>query len=130
MIRFKSGQMRKEFYSMSLEREVRMLVMAMVGYVAGRFGRDVEVTGVFPEEGIGRITRTHVEGRAVDVGVRHWPEGAAVEVADWMNENFKTGATFKNGEPMEVAIQHDAGYGDHIHIQKAVMPITIMERNE
>lgn len=67
-------------------------------------------------------SKTHQEGRALDLSVRGWPESAIKELADYINLKYAAiGAISKNTGQANTCYYHNNGNGWHFHIQ--VRPI-------
>lgn len=66
----------------------------------------------------GRRTRTHKEGRAIDVSLRGWPEEFIEDIELTFNKLFKNEAAISASDlkPRAIVV-HDAGTGNHIHAQ-------------
>lgn len=64
-----------------------------------------------------RKTRTHEEGRAVDISIKGWKE----KKIDKLKKEFKNlnylGAISRSDNKRRLIIDHDVGLGRHIHIQ-------------
>ena len=114
MVKFKKPQYRCEFFSEKVRRDLKIAVVMIAVWLKSRYGTDLVVTSVLRED-----SETHSQGRAIDVRVRDWPEGAAEEAEEWINKHFYSGIVRSDGDPMPVAIRHDVGRGDHIHLQVA-----------
>lgn len=65
----------------------------------------------------GRISKTHEEGRAIDISVRGWPEKLIQEIKNEMNSIYRDWGTCRPGGIPKVFVYHDAGSGFHIHLQ-------------
>lgn len=63
-------------------------------------------------------TNTHPEGRAIDISVKKWSKKAIEDCIDYMNYHagFLGAISFKTFRPL-VIYHHDAGLGDHFHLQ-------------
>ena len=114
MVKFKKPQYKREYFSDKVRRDLKIAIVMIAIWLKGRFGIDLLITSVLRED-----SETHSQGRAIDVRVRDWPEGAAGEAEEWINEHFVTGVVKRDGGPMKVAVRHDVGRGDHIHLQVA-----------
>jgi hypothetical protein len=117
MIQFKHPKYEREFLSDAVRSDLRALVVAMASWVEGKRGVDIIVTAVLPEPGVERASKSHAEGRAVDIRVTDWPSGFGEDVALWVNSRFSTGVIKPTGDPMQVAVLHDVGFGNHVHLQ-------------
>lgn len=129
MITFKEQRLKAEFLSDAVCHDIRLLVLVFAVYVEARWGKDIVVTSVLPELGIKRKSNTHEQGRAVDIRTRDWTEEMITDSRDWLNSRFATGAFFRDGPPMKVAIYHDSGHGPHFHLQVARRPLQILTTN-
>ena len=116
--------MYNELISNKVRTDIRVVLIAVAGWLES-IGLDAVVTSILDEAGISRKSSTHKTGRAVDIRTRDFPEGVAKKLTDWVNETFSTGAYFEADHAMKVAINHNSGYGDHIHIQVAARPLII-----
>ena len=68
----------------------------------------------------GRISKTHEEGRAVDVSIKGFSEFHLRRLPHFLNTRFgKDWGTNKVGsnDLPRVCVVHDAGSGNHIHLQ-------------
>jgi len=127
MITFKNAKIEREFMANGLRSDVRVIVIALAAHIEALHGIDIVVTSVDEEPGVKRKSRAHAKGRAVDVRTKDWPKDAAASAGDWVNSRFATGAYFKSGRPMRVAVYHDSGYGPHFHLQVAKgRPVQVM----
>jgi len=122
MIKFKHEELYSQIVSNKVRPEIRMLAVATASRLGGL---DVVVTGVLGEKGIKRKSKTHEEGRAIDIRTKDWSDGFAQQVEMWLNATFSTGAEFDDGRAMNVCVYHDSGYGRHLHIQVARRPLII-----
>lgn len=75
------------------------------------------VTSVF-EEIFERSTETHKEGRAVDVSVKGFGPKDIGDCIDYLNKNVgHLGAYSSSDNKQRVAIYHNVGFGNHLHLQ-------------
>ena len=65
-----------------------------------------------------RVSRTHDDGRAVDISTRGFGPSEIERLIKYLNERVGIlGAYSKSDGVQRVAVYHDAGMGHHIHIQ-------------
>ena len=81
-------------------------------------------TSVF-EEITDRATKTHTEGRAVDVSVKGFGPRDITNCIEYLNENVgHLGAYSLSDGKQRVAVYHNVGLGPHIHLQVTRNPHT------
>lgn len=73
-----------------------------------------------PEENaaVGAVSKTHIEGRAIDISIRGWDKDFIKQVETEINFLFSNvGAiSASTGKPRPIVV-HDVGFGAHIHVQ-------------
>lgn len=66
---------------------------------------------------LGRVSKTHLEGRAFDLSLIGWTNKQAKELSDYLFGKYSIlGALGADGKSRLVVI-HDVGHGNHIHVQ-------------
>lgn len=77
----------------------------------------VVITSIM-DEVEGRAHKTHIEGRAIDISTKDWPEENIAEVEYEFNLLFEdiAAVSASDGTPRAVVV-HDAGKGLHFHLQ-------------
>ena len=99
-----------------------LLVLAYFSMFCWKNRLHCVVTSVF-EEVIERASDTHKEGRGVDVSVRGFGPKDISDCIDYLNENVgHLGAYSFSDNQQRVAIYHNIGFGNHIHLQVAKNP--------
>jgi len=123
-LKFKTDREYEEFHSDDVSIQLKIVLIALSGFVDGKYGRglvarDVTVTSVLqlPTDTIKRISSSHREGRAADIRVNNLSEGDQGLWEQWINLRFETGVAHADGRPMLVAVLHGTGSNRHIHIQ-------------
>ena len=124
MILYKENRLYRELISNDVRPDIRTLAVAIMSYLEA-LGVDMVITSVLDEAGVKRKSSTHKDGRAFDIRVKDWPIDLARSLTQWLNKMFSTGVFFESGEPMQVAVLHNSGYGDHIHVQVSKRPLII-----
>lgn len=64
-----------------------------------------------------RKTRTHAEGRAIDISSKNWPNFHIQRILYKINSTYRDYGTGPVNKPKQAIIHHDAGSGFHFHIQ-------------
>lgn len=78
------------------------------------------VTTLKEDARLGRTSKTHREGRAFDLRTRDWPRELIKEFENHFNSKFgKHGALGATTMQPNLLVWHDAGYGEHFHVQLA-----------
>lgn len=63
-------------------------------------------------------SKTHSDGRAVDISVKGWSKFHIKEFINYMEENFSDIAAISASDKKpRPAVYHNVGWGDHIHLQ-------------
>jgi len=97
-----------------------LIVLGHLVIFADKRGLPVDVTSLASNrENVKAVSRTHQEGRAIDVSVKGWQKNDIDECVEQIrNVAGHYGAIgFKSGE-REVIIYHNyMGQGDHFHLQ-------------
>ena len=124
MIQYKDDRLYRDLITNKVRADIRVVLVAVMSYMESK-GLDVMITSVLDEVGVSRKSSTHKDGRAIDIRTRDWPPGLADEVTAWINKRFSTGEKFDPQRIMLVAKNHNAGWGDHIHLQVAKRPLII-----
>jgi len=76
------------------------------------------VTTTEIDEGLGRVSRSHVEMRACDLRVSHWNESFIEKFKTHFTEKYNhLGAVSKSDGVRRLIVHHDNGNGNHFHIQ-------------
>lgn len=83
---------------------------------ADLYGLPVVVTSI-SEKVVGRKSRTHEEFRAIDISAKNWSEVHARRITHRLNSVYKNWGTAPVDRPKRVAVFHDAGSGNHFHLQ-------------
>lgn len=105
-------------------------LMMMLGFVLN-FAAERDITVCItsmirtPEENraVGAVSRTHIEGRALDVSLRPefgWREEDVNELQDELERRFADIAAVVWQDDMLIPrpmVVHDAGSGEHLHLQ-------------
>ena len=81
-------------------------------------GLPVEITSVF-EHVEERQSRTHEEGRAIDISIRGWNEVQIAEVTTLLNTRMVGIAAISSsdGAPRAVVVHEIGALGRHFHLQ-------------
>ena len=99
-----------------------LLVLAHFSFFCWKNNLPCVVTSVF-EEVFGRTSDTHKEGRAVDVSVKGFGPQDIRNCIDYLNKNVgHLGAYSSSDNQQMVAVYHNVGFGNHIHLQVARNP--------
>lgn len=114
MIGFKNDILLAQWNDPRLRADLKSVVEKLDSHMLCKYGVKTVVTGIFPEPCVSRASKTHEEGRAIDVRTISWPEYLPKAATDWINTKFSTGI-----EDMYVGVYHNSGFGWHLHIQCA-----------
>ena len=76
------------------------------------------VTTLIEDAKLGRLSKSHQQGRAFDLRSRDWPRPLLKEFEDHFNSKYgKLGAIGGTTLQPDLIVWHDAGFGEHFHIQ-------------
>jgi len=76
------------------------------------------VTTTEIDEALGRVSQSHVSGRAIDVRVKDWPSDFIEKFKTHFTEKYNhLGAVSKSDGVRRLIVHHNSGHGDHFHIQ-------------
>lgn len=121
VIKFKTVNEKKEFESNKVKSYLKFIVMDIASFFNAN-GHDFVVTDVLSEaledKRLRRVSRSHQEGRAVDVRTRGIPEEFLKTVEEKFEKIYKNEAaiSMKTKKP-DLIVRHNSGNGDHFHIQ-------------
>jgi len=93
-------------------------IMFEADYYCYQMNKPYVVTSIIRgvKDGISK-SKTHQTGRAFDVSVKGWSETFIEMFINYLNAMFSSyAATSASGEK-RLAVRHNSGHGDHIHIQ-------------
>jgi hypothetical protein len=114
---------RKSMDLMYIHWSLAMIVAAMSGYCQKHKLR-LQITdsiSTYAEDTfLKRVSRTHREGRAIDLSVRGWEKSDIEMFVDFWNGhhyNKDYGAISASTMKPKLVYYHDAGHGKHLHIQ-------------
>jgi len=82
-------------------------------------GLPVKITSIKNDgANIKRVSKSHSQGRALDISVVGWTETQIKKAVSYFNNRFKhIGAiSFSDGQSRAI-VYHDSGYGAHFHLQ-------------
>ncbi len=67
---------------------------------------------------VNSVSKTHEEGRALDISVRGWSSLHRTRLCYILNRDYLhlAAVSYKDHKP-RAAVLHDSGYGEHIHLQ-------------
>lgn len=118
-ILFKSETEEKEFPL--IRNRLRIILEDMAGDFEAE-GHDFIVTDLLEEVGerdrLARVSRSHQDGRAADVRVKHLPKEFIQRIIRKFSEKYESWAALSaNGGLPCLIVYHDNGNGIHFHIQ-------------
>jgi len=96
-----------------------LIIFTQVVLYTQEFDLPLEITSLRGDrKNIKTTSRTHSEGRAFDMSVRGWTSVDVSKFVNYLNLNYtEYGAISKSDLKSRLAIFHNSGYGDHIHVQ-------------
>jgi len=99
-----------------------MLAFSLFRIFADRNNLPVNVTSVISDrEDVVAVSRTHEEGRAIDISTKGWPEHKIREAVEYMlykDKEEMIGAVSLSDGQRRIIIHHEyMGQGDHFHLQ-------------
>lgn len=121
MLKFKSTRQETEWLDKRVPAKLRDLVEILADKRWERLGHDTVVTDLYrtPAENAAAeaTSQTHVEWRAADLRVDPTQLFAEMELRDWMNKNYPTGAEPKM--PRVSPLDHGTALHYHVQVTKA-----------
>jgi hypothetical protein len=84
-----------------------------------RFNLPFQITSIQSDrENIKSVSKTHEQGRAIDISVKGWTDTHVHRFVYLLNQDYADIAaiSYSDNQP-KAAVYHDAGYGSHIHLQ-------------
>lgn len=103
-----------------LLRPSAFIALGIVLAVFEKYKIESVITSLISDrKGIKGVSRSHEDGRAIDFSIKRIPYALAQKITNELNEEFaeEIGAIGKESGLPELAVLHDAGSGEHIHIQ-------------
>lgn len=80
--------------------------------------KEVVVTSLMTDQVEGRVSSSHVTGRAIDISGQDFSEAEAKTLESYLNMKFKDiGAISAKDGKVRACLWHNSGYGDHFHLQ-------------
>lgn len=118
-LKFKSQRERDEFSQ--IHEKLKFILNDMSRYVVAH-GYEFIVTDIlsdaFEDKRLGRISKSHSEGRAADVSINGWPKEFQAKFEAFFEAAYKNEAAFSKRTMQNNLIEiHDNGNGAHAHIQ-------------
>lgn len=97
-----------------------LFVLGFIALYAKAFSLPVVVSSI-TDDAPNRKSKTHEDGRALDISLNGWGELHIHRLEFIVNQRFaRELGTAPSGEPLRVIKVHDAGTGNHIHAQVRV----------
>lgn len=75
------------------------------------------VTSLTEDQALKRVSKTHREGRAVDISTRGWNAKQIQMSIDFLNSAYIHFAALDVMGKPRLVVHHDSGTGPHLHIQ-------------
>lgn len=118
-LKFKSQRERDEFSQ--IHERLKFILNDMARWVDAH-GYSFIVTDLlsdaFSDKRLGRISTSHLEGRAADVSIQGWPVDFQKKFEAFFESAYKNEAAFSKRTMQNNLIEiHDNGNGAHAHIQ-------------
>ena len=110
MIRFKTPDLEIEFNDSKLSGRVRVMLLALDGFMWWKFNRGIMITSLFRSGDTG----VHGRWRGADIRTKDWSALEAKTAEAWINKYFKYDPE-RPGLPS--ALYHNVGKGEHLHLQ-------------
>lgn len=119
-IGFKDNETRLEFPH--IKKELQVILLAC-GEYCREWGYDCVVTDLlsdaFSDAKLGRVSTSHIEGRAADLRNKNWSEDFNTQFIKWLESQYgKMGAISKTDGKRRIVVDHE-GTARHLHIQIA-----------
>jgi len=93
------------------------LLGCFVKYAYDR-GLPVTITSIIRDKLSGSVSKTHEEGRAIDISCNGWSVDQCLAAEEYMNRNYPHIAAISSKTFMPAAcVYHNVGHGVHFHIQ-------------
>jgi hypothetical protein len=113
---------RKTLDVLHIHWSLAMILAAMSGYCK-KHKLPLVATSIIrshsENQALGAVSKTHVEGRAVDLSVKGW-ETSDIEmfVKFWNGHHYNKdyGAISSLTKQPNLVVYHNSGHGDHLHI--------------
>lgn len=107
---------------LQVTKNALMFALSMFRVFADANGLPVNISSLVSDrENVQAVSRTHEEGRAVDLRVAGWPEHKIREVVEWMlykDQEWEIGAISASDNLRRIIVYHEyKGQGKHFHIQ-------------
>lgn len=121
MIKFKSEDVKSEWDDPRVKAKLKLIALDIANYITAR-GYEFVITDILSEEDedkkLKRVSKSHQEGRALDVRTRDWPKKLIDQVIKHFNDIYKDDAAISasTGKPTLI-VYHNNGNGIHFHIQ-------------
>lgn len=74
-------------------------------------------TTVEEDKALSRTSKTHREGRAIDVSVRGWSSQDINDFSSYFNKLYRDVAAITKARVPRLVVWHNNGNGEHLHIQ-------------
>lgn len=118
-IGFKIPELLQEYQE--IRADLQIVLEDMASWVVSQ-GHEFLITDLLSEESedlkLGRISKSHSEGRAADIRVFNWPSDFRKKFEEYFEKKYanKAAISSKTGKPNLIEI-HDNSNGLHCHIQ-------------
>lgn len=99
---------------MQINPVLGLIFFYFVGYAVNN-NLPVKVTSII--DNFPRSSRTHREGRAIDISSRGWTDFHINRIVYRINSMYRDFGTAPPNKVKQAIIHHNAGHGDHFHIQ-------------
>ncbi len=100
-----------------------VMILADMSWYCAKYNLPFVITSAIStkveDEALKRVSRTHREGRAVDLRSRGWSATEREQFEKYFNDKYKQeyGAISSYTERPKLIHYHDSGHGSHFHIQ-------------
>ena len=121
MIKFKTPDIKTEWDDPKVKPSLKFIVLDIANFITAR-GYEFVVTDILSEESedkkLKRVSKSHQEGRAVDVRTRDWPKKLIDTVIEHFNNLYSNEAAISaSTKKPTLIVYHNNGNGIHFHIQ-------------
>lgn len=119
-VAFKNSKI--QFRAQYLHSTMKQILDEMVDYCESNMDHVVTITDTVttPDEdkALNRKSSTHREGRAFDISLKHWETKSITNFCEYFTAIYgHLGAVSGSDGKTKLIVVHDAGTGNHIHVQ-------------
>lgn len=120
-IQFKHPELVKEYQQVKVRLQ---LILEEMAVFTVSHGFDFVITDLMSDaledKKLKRVSKSHSEGRAADIRIKHWPEWFRIKFEKYFEEKYKKYAakSLKTGQSNLIEI-HGKGESIHAHVQIA-----------